>query len=91
MFFCLTNRCQNITTKTQEAPHESFKKSTGNHFTSKQIANPGQASYTLNACSSIWIHDSTGFLYLRNNLHYNNGSVTTVEFYVDRYGDKIYL
>lgn len=58
--------------------------------TSKQVANPGRGSYTLNACSSIWITKSMGCLYLRNNLHHNNGSITTVKFFVDKYGNKIY-
>lgn len=54
--------------------------------TSNQYSNPS-GTYYLNRCSSAWVSDGTGQLYLCNRLYFDSGSVTTTEFSVNRYGN----
>lgn len=56
--------------------------------TSSQYSNPGTGTYYLDRCSSGWI-GPMGKLYLRNMLHYDNGSVTKLEFSMKSYGQII--
>lgn len=54
--------------------------------TSTQYGYPTNGTYTLNRASSLWLSDSSGYLYLNNRLTMNNGTVYTTEFFLDRYG-----
>ncbi len=54
--------------------------------TSSQYSNPS-GTYYLNRCSSTWVSDGTGQLYLCNKLYFDSGSVTTTEFSINRYGN----
>lgn len=54
--------------------------------TSAQYSNPS-GTYYLNRCSSTWISDGTGLLYLNNVLYFDSGSSYKTEFSINRYGN----
>lgn len=60
--------------------------SSGRITTSKQYGYPSQGTYTLGAATSMWVEDTTGYLYLNSRLTMNNGTTYNVEFFLDTYG-----
>ena len=60
--------------------------SSGRITTSKQYGYPSQGTYTLGAATSMWVEDTTGYLYLNSRLMMNNGTTYNVEFFLDTYG-----
>lgn len=54
--------------------------------TSKQYGYPSQGTYTLGAATSMWVEDTSGYLYLNSRLTMNNGTTYNVEFFLDTYG-----
>lgn len=60
--------------------------SSGRITTSKQYGYPSQGTYTLGAATSLWVEDTTGYLYLNSRLTMNNGTTYNVESFLDTYG-----